>query len=112
MINNADGMSITPSVLVPADAEVVVGDRAPAAARRNGTLVYDAKRFIGKAYDAARMSDDARSLPFVEPGGRRCRSARRACAARGKPLRFAPEDVGASWCATSSRWPRRTSAGD
>ena len=102
VINNADGMSITPSVLfVPADgAEVVVGDRArPAAARRNGTLVYDAKRFIGKAYDAARMSDDARSLPFgVEPGWspvRKQLEPRLALRAGGQPLRFAPEDVGA-----------------
>ena len=67
VINNRN-RSITPSVLfVPEDgSDVVVGDGArDAAAHAGGTLLYDAKRFIGKRYVAERVAREGRGLPFA-----------------------------------------------
>lgn len=68
VINNRAGKSITASVLFIPDSnasDIVVGDSARhAAAHAAGTLVYDAKRFIGKRYDANVVAREARGLPF------------------------------------------------
>ena len=68
VINNLAGKSITASVLfVPQNgSDIVVGDGARvAAAHAPGTLVYDAKRFICKRYDAYVVAREARGLPFA-----------------------------------------------
>lgn len=102
VINNGAGRSITPSVLfVPDDGtDVVVGDGArEAAAHAAGTLVYDAKRFIGKRWAAEQAAREARGLPFgLVPGISTARDQLEphlALTSGGQPMRFAPEDVGA-----------------
>lgn len=103
VINNADRRSITASVLFVRDtnlSEIVVGDRARAmAAREPGTLVYDAKRFIGKRFDAEVAEREARGLPFaLVPGMSAARGQLEPhieVTTDGQLLRFAPEDVGA-----------------
>lgn len=102
VINNPAGRSITPSVLfAPNDGtHVVVGEGARAAAAVHaGTLVYDAKRFIGKRYDHEVVVDESRGLPFeVVPGPSVSRGQLEPhlqLHVDGQPVRLAPEDVGA-----------------
>ena len=101
VINNRVGRSITPSVLFqPADgSDMIVGDGArDAAAEAAGTLVYDAKRFIGKRYEEDVALSEARGLPFdLVPGQSKSRAQAEPhlrLDVGGQPARFAPEDVG------------------
>ena len=101
VITNEAGSTITPSVVyVPQNGSfVVVGEHARAtAARANGTLVYDAKRFIGKRW-SPQLPAEATGLPFdVVPSmsawGDQLRPTLRVHAG-GQQLSFAPEEVGA-----------------
>jgi len=103
VINNRAGRSITPSVLFqPANgsAPMVVGEGARAeAATAPGTLVYDAKRFIGKRYVHEVVVREGHSLPFgLVPGFGAVRSQLEPhlqLEMGGQRLRLAPEDVGA-----------------
>lgn len=103
VINNRAGRSITPSVLfVPDDgADLVIGEGArDAAAAHAGTLLYDAKRFIGKRYVEEAARREARGLPFeLVPGAsavrRQLEPHLQVAVSNGTlPVRFAPEDVG------------------
>ena len=102
VINNRAKSSITPSVIFqPADgsAPLVVGEGARAtAAVAPGTLVYDAKRFIGKRYAREVVEREGRGLPFaLVPGLSTLRSQLEPhleLQAGGQRLRLAPEDVG------------------
>jgi len=103
VINNRAGRSITPSVLFqPANgsAPMTVGEgaRAEAASAVGGTLVYDAKRFIGKRYVQEVVETEGHSLPFsLVPGLSTVRSQLEPhlqIDAGGQRLRLAPEDVG------------------
>ena len=101
VINNRVGASITPSVLFqPADGSApIIGSGARAAAARTaGTLIYDAKRFIGKQYVHDIVSRESTSLPFqMVPGFSHSRSQLEPhlqLDAAGQRLRLAPEDVG------------------
>eukprot|EP00962_Isochrysis_galbana_P015022 scaffold4302_cov98-Isochrysis_galbana.AAC.1 len=105
VIVNAEGSTITPSVLfVPSNgSDLIVGEYARSvAARQLGTLLYDAKRFVGKRYDAARLADEVAGLPFDivprRPANDPTRALEPHLLARrdgGQPLTFAPEEVGA-----------------
>lgn len=103
VVVNAEGSTITPSVLfVPEDgSDLVVGEFArAAAARQNGTLLYDAKRLIGKRFDAERLAVEAAELPFevvprLSPARLQLEPHLLARRAAGQPLSFAPEHVGA-----------------
>ncbi|EOD09601.1 hypothetical protein EMIHUDRAFT_448423 [Emiliania huxleyi CCMP1516] len=92
VVVNAEGSTITPSVLfVPEDgSDLVVGEYArAAAARQNGTLLYDAKRLIGKRFDAERLAVEAAELPF-EVGAHIVRRLRAAAERRvGAEVRLA-----------------------
>ena len=102
VINNADRKSITASVLFVRDnnsSEIIVGDRARSTASREpGTLVYDAKRFIGKRYVPEVAEREGRGLPFaLVPAyseSRRQMEAHMEITTDGERLRFAPEHVG------------------
>uniref|UniRef100_A0A7S2C2W0 Heat shock protein 70 n=1 Tax=Haptolina brevifila TaxID=156173 RepID=A0A7S2C2W0_9EUKA len=101
VINNR-GKSITPSVLFqpPDDGNLIVGEgaRAAAAATLGGTLIYDAKRFIGKPYVHETVLREARGLPFeVVPGLSTVRDQLEPhlqFEAGGQRIRLSPEDVG------------------
>ena len=118
VIPSAYGSTILPSVVFVPDngsEPILTGDRArPAAAASPGTLVYDAKRLIGKAYDPARTPDEARGLPFdvvaaaprewdglppppksAPPSPRPSAEARLQVWAGGQRVLLAPEEVGA-----------------
>jgi len=101
VIPNSAGSSITPSVLfVTSDGEsVVVGAEARGtAARQPGTLLYDAKRFIGKPYDEATAKHDGRGLPFELAPRHSDTDAldlHLQLHAEGQRMSFAPEEVGA-----------------
>lgn len=102
IINNAERKSITASVLFIPDrnsSDIIVGDRARVVAARDpGTLVYDAKRFIGKRYEPKVAELEARGLPFeIVPGVSELRGQMEPhiqVTADGQRLRFAPEHVG------------------
>ena len=102
VINNADRKSITASVLFVRDnnsSEIIVGDRARiTAAREPGTLVYDAKRFIGKRYVPEVVEREGRGLPFaLVPAYSESRGQMEShleIMTDGERLRFAPEHVG------------------
>lgn len=101
VINNR-GKSITPSVIFqpPDDGDLVVGEgaRAAAATTAGGTLVYDAKRFIGKRYEHDVVLRESRGLPFdVVPGSGSSRhqlEPHLQFEAGGQRIRLSPEDVG------------------
>ena len=102
VINSPAGRSITPSVMFAPDdgTHAIVGERARAtAATKAGTLVYDAKRFIGKRYEHDVAIDESRGLPFeLVPGPsvtRRQMEPHLQLRVAGQPMRLAPEDVGA-----------------
>jgi molecular chaperone DnaK (HSP70) len=101
VINNHAGRSITPSVLfIPDNAtDVVVGEDARAtAANAPGTLVYDAKRFIGKRFLHDVVQLESEKLPFeLVPGISAVRGQTEAhlqLSMGGQKSRLAPEDVG------------------
>lgn len=101
VITNEAGSTITPSVVyVPQNGSfAVVGEYARAtAARANGTLVYDAKRFIGKRWSSS-LPAEATGLPFeVVPSmsaAHQQLEPRLRVWAGGQRLSFAPEEVGA-----------------
>lgn len=101
VINSLGGREITPSVMfAPNDgSDFVVGENArQTAAASPGTLVYDAKRFIGKRYSHASAVDEARGLPFtLVPGMSAVRGQLEPHLrfdSAGQPTRLAPEDVG------------------
>ena len=101
VIPNRAGRSITPSVLFAPHngSELIVGDGArTTAARMAGTLVYDAKRFIGKRYDADVIEREGRGLPFeLVPGlsaERGQMEAHLQLELDGQRVTFAPEHVG------------------
>jgi len=101
VISNRMQRSITPSVLFAPDAgtDAIVGEGArAAAASAAGTLVYDAKRFIGKRYEHDKTMRESRGLPFsVVPGPSTLRQQLEPhleLRVGGQPLRFAPEDIG------------------
>ena len=101
VINSRKGRSITPSVLFAPDdgTHAVVGEGArAAAAEAPGTLVYDAKRFIGKRYVHEVAESESRGLPFeLVPGASAMRKQLEPhlqLRVAGQPMRLAPEDVG------------------
>ena len=101
VINSRKGRSITPSVLFAPDdgTHAVVGEGArSAAAEAPGTLVYDAKRFIGKRYVHEVAESESRGLPFeLVPGASAMRQQLEPhlqLRVAGQPMRLAPEDVG------------------
>ena len=104
VIVNAEGSTITPSVLfVPQNgSQLVIGEFArSSAARQPGTLLYDAKRFIGKHYDSERLRHDMVGLPFdvvpravTEDEKLVLKPYLLAQRDGGQPIMFAPEDVG------------------
>ncbi|KXZ47004.1 hypothetical protein GPECTOR_39g498 [Gonium pectorale] len=65
-IPNADGETITPSVVsVLKDGEVLVGRRAVRQAVLNpGTTYYSVKRIIGRAYDDPAVQEEAARLAY------------------------------------------------
>jgi molecular chaperone DnaK (HSP70) len=105
VIVNAEGSTITPSVLfVPSNgSDIIVGEHArSAAARQPGTLLYDAKRFVGKRYNMARLAEEVAGLPFDIVPRRPARDPTRMLEPHllarrdgGQPLTFSPEEVGA-----------------
>jgi molecular chaperone DnaK (HSP70) len=101
VINSPAGRSITPSVLFAPDdgSSAVVGEGArAAAAEAAGSLVYDAKRFIGKRYVHDVAQREARGLPFeLVPGPSASRGQLEPhlqLNVGGQRVRLAPEDVG------------------
>ena len=101
VINNHAKRSITASVLFAPDdsSDFVVGEDARStAAKEPGTLVYDAKRFIGKRYVHDLVRHEQRGLPFeLVPGVSAIRGQLEPhlqLSIGGQPARFAPEDVG------------------
>ncbi len=104
VLPNQDKNTITASNLfVDAhDMQLIIGDRArTAAAHRNGALLYDAKRFIGKRWPADGR-DAEKTLPFaLEPrASKQRRQSEPHLAATlgdgpGQRLTLGPEEVGA-----------------
>ena len=98
VINNHAKRSITASVLFAPDdgGDFTVGEDArKTAAKKAGTLVYDAKRFIGKRTIA---EHERQGLPFeLVPGISAVRGQSEPhlqLSIAGQPARLAPEDVG------------------
>lgn len=101
VINSAAGRSITPSVLFAPDdgTPTIVGEGArDVAVGAAGTLIYDAKRFVGKRYVHDIAESEAHGLPFgLVPGAsavRRQMEPHLQLRVGGQLVRLAPEDVG------------------
>ena len=101
VINSPAGRSITASVMFAPDngTQAIVGEGARAAAALHaGTLVYDAKRFIGKRFEPEVAELESRGLPFkLVPGPSVSRGQvepHLQLNVAGQPMRLAPEDVG------------------